>query len=117
MPSKKHRPTKDEREHKGRVAQMSCIVSGMRPVEVHHKTGAGMGLRASDWEVMPLTKYRHTAGPYGECVHRGTRTFEEKFGTQEELITKTYHRLALQYPELYGENGRLRHHVPSYVYE
>lgn len=112
MPSKKRTPTKDEREHKGRVARLGCLVC-YRPAQVHHKTGAGMALRATDWETMPLCPYHHTDGPHGECVHRGTRLFEEKHGTQDEMIGRTFGKLALSHPELYGENGRLRQYAPS----
>ena len=108
MPSKKHTPTKDEREHKGRVAKLGCLVC-YRPAQVHHKTGAGWALRATDWHTMPLCPYHHTDGPHGECVHRGTPTFEGKYGTQDEMIARTFHKLAMIYPE-YREGGRLYHH-------
>lgn len=33
------KPTAEERRHMDRVAQLPCIVSGKRPVTLHHVTG------------------------------------------------------------------------------
>lgn len=77
-----------EKEHIGRVASLGCLIC-RRPAEVHHLTGAGMGKRASHFDTIPLCPYHHRQGPHGEAVHNGTKTFEAKYGTQEEMLEKT----------------------------
>lgn len=86
----KKRPTKEESEHMARVAALGCIICGA-PAEVHHLTGAGMGLRSKD--VIPLCPAHHRLGGHGVAVHAGTKTFEENFGTQQELLEETRRRL------------------------
>ena len=83
-------PTKAEKKHMARVAALGCIICGA-PAEIHHLTGAGIGLRSQD--VIPLCPAHHRLGGYGVAVHAGTKTFEENFGTQQELLEKTKRRL------------------------
>lgn len=110
----KKAPTKAEKAHMGRVAALRCILPMCGgAATVHHKTGAGGALRSSHWETMPLCPHHHQNGPFGEAVHNGTKTFESKYGTQDELIDRTYHKLRMRHPELYGPGGELECHVPS----
>jgi len=81
-----------------RVAELPCSVGGAWPVEVHHKLVAGKGIRASDYDTMPLCFNHHSAQtllPFGHAVHKGTKSFEANYGTQEEHVKKT--QLALGY--------------------
>ena len=91
--------SKQEKEYMGKVAALGCIIGilfgdkdcGGR-VEVHHKTGAGMGKRASDFDVMPLCTNHHSAQtplPFGHSVHKGTKSFEACYATQDKLIEET----------------------------
>ena len=81
-----------ERAYYGRVAALGCIIC-KAPAEVHHLTGAGMGLRAKYLEVIPLCHKHHRTGGHGVAVHAGTKTWEANFGTQEELLIKTIEAL------------------------
>lgn len=84
---KSRKPTKADKERFELLAQIGCIICG-KPCEIHHKTGAGMGLRADHQQTMGLCPYHHRTGNFGEAVHNGTKTFEKNFGTQDELIQK-----------------------------
>lgn len=75
-----------------RVAELGCLICGKSP-QIHHKTGAGMGKKAPYKQTMPLCIDHHTAGAFGECVHNGTKSFEAKYGTQDEMIAKTHELL------------------------
>lgn len=83
----KKKPTKLESEWMGLVADLGCIIC-QKPAEIHHITGAGMGKRSSNYEVIPLCENHHRLGGYGMAVHSGTRTWEKKFGSQIYLLKK-----------------------------
>lgn len=89
----KHEPTAAEREHMARVRKLGCDVCG-RQAEAHHPTGAGWALRASHWDVIPLCSGHHREGKYGHCVHKGTKEFEGRYGTQREMLSRTRAKLA-----------------------
>lgn len=84
-----------------KVASLGCYVGENLPqyrhecggrVEVHHKTGAGMGRRASHFETMPLCTNHHSAQTplaFGKSIHKGTKTFEKNYATQDEMIAWT----------------------------
>lgn len=85
--------TKDEIEYHARVAELGChlAVTGMcgGRLEIHHKTGAGMARRASHYDVIPLCFNHHSAQtplPFGHAVHKGTRSFEQRYGSQDDMI-------------------------------
>ncbi len=85
--------TKAEREHMAKVAALGCIVCDIyhdapdAPAEIHHiTTRRGYGGRAKHTETIPLCPHHHRLGNYGEAVHNGTKTWEEKFDTQENLL-------------------------------
>lgn len=92
-------PTKEEKEYMGAVAQLPCSVNDANcggKIDVHHKTGAGMAKRASHFEVMPLCFNHHSAQtplPFGHAVHKGTKTFEKLYGTQDDMIRRTKEKL------------------------
>lgn len=79
--------TKAEREYMNRVFSLGCLICG-KPPHLHHPTGAGMALKASNYDVIPLCPYHHQHGNYGEAVHNGTQEFERRYGTQEEMIAR-----------------------------
>ena len=89
----KKQATKAERQHMAKVADLGCIVCELfldapgSPAEIHHiTTRRGFGGRAKHTEVIPLCPIHHRLGNYGEAVHNGTKTWEEKFDTQENLL-------------------------------
>lgn len=95
------KPTKEEKLHMAKVALLPCYVWANHPdkrkkcggrKEVHHKTGAGMGKRASHFDVMPLCFNHHSAQtplPFGGSIHKGTKSFEARIATQDKMIEWT----------------------------
>ena len=84
--------TKAEKEHLSKVAEIGCIVClnenyGQSPAEIHHiRSGQGMAQRASNYEVIPLCPIHHRNGGHGVAVHAGIETWQERFGTEVELL-------------------------------
>ena len=95
MPTRK---SKEEKDYHNKVAQLTCMARGCNSTEVmvHHKTGAGMALRSSHYDVMPLCHYHHQGGNFGECVHNGTKTFERKYGSQRAMVRLTKYLLGFK---------------------
>jgi len=83
----KSKPTPEDIERYELLVLIGCIICG-KPPEIHHKTGAGMGLRADNKDTMGLCHSHHRTGKFGHAVHNGTKTFEKNYGTQDELIQK-----------------------------
>lgn len=72
------------------------------PVEAHHKTGAGMGLRAHDHETMPLCAKHH------KQLHEFTGMFEHdsrmsRLAWQERRIAEHQKRYSLSESGVAGE--------------
>ena len=84
----KKRPPNAERDYMASVAELGCLIC-WQPAEVHHKTGAGMGMRASNYDTMPLCPRHHRTGGHGFAIHAGTETWEAKYGLQDEHIKMT----------------------------
>jgi len=77
-----------ERQHLGKVAAIGCIICRM-PAEIHHvRSGMGMGQRNTNFNVIPLCHIHHRTGGHGVALHAGKKTFEEKFGTELELLER-----------------------------
>jgi hypothetical protein len=77
-----------ERMHLSKVAAIGCIICRM-PAEIHHiLSGMGMAQRNSNFNVIPLCPKHHRTGGFGVAIHAGIRTFENKFGTEKELLEK-----------------------------
>jgi hypothetical protein len=47
--------------------------------------------------VIPLCHAHHRTGGHGVAVHAGRRTWEDKFGTEDELLTQTLIELGVFY--------------------
>ena len=85
----KRKPTKAERDHMDRVAQMPCMACGSHPVELHHpRRGMGVSMRASHFDVLPLCPAHHRTGGYGIAIHAGQKTWEAMYGTEAFLLEK-----------------------------
>lgn len=86
----------------GLVAELPCCVCPLKNqaqqyrTEVHHKLVRGMGIRASDYETMPLCIECHRTGKFGEAVHNGTKSFEARYGTQDDHIRETQRKLGYE---------------------
>lgn len=84
-----HKPTKAESQYMDTVARLGCCVCG-GPAEIHHLlTGAGMGQRADNYTCIPLCASHHRTGGYGIAIHAGKRTWEQRHGTELELLERT----------------------------
>ena len=85
--------------HLAKVAMMQCVACDIEPakratrLEIHHKTGCGIGLKASDLLTIPLCNFHHLSGGRGFALHDGIKIWEEKFGTQDELILQIHEKL------------------------
>jgi hypothetical protein len=92
--------TKAEAEHLQRVTELPCCVPGCyHQVQAHHILRVGR--RISHWHTIPLCFDHHQAQsrlPYGFAVHKGTKEFEKRFGTQWEMLERTCETLGIPYP-------------------
>lgn len=94
-----------DRKHLGLVATLPCVACEQlkpheRPknrgrLEIHHKTGCGLGKKASDLLTMPLCRAHHQSGGRGVAIHAGIQLFEEKFGTQQDLILQVHEKFGI----------------------
>jgi hypothetical protein len=81
-----------DRLHLSKVAAIGCIVclnNGYpdTPAEIHHpRTGQGMGQRAPHDMAIPLCHTHHRTGGYGVAIHAGQAEFEQRYGTELELL-------------------------------
>lgn len=81
-----------DKERLAKLHDLPCIVCSKFHLKqttktvAHHFIGRGIGKKASDLLTLSLCEYHHTKGNCGEAIHSGRRTWEEKFGTQEELL-------------------------------
>lgn len=83
----KRLPTKADKLRFSIITQLGCIVCG-GPAEIHHLTGAGMGQKAPHDQTIGLCHMHHRTGGPGFALHAGEKTWEEIYGTQEELLEK-----------------------------
>lgn len=93
---------KKDKSYLALAAQIPCIVccnNGFQgtPAELHHpRRGVGMGLKSSDHDVIALCPIHHRTGGYGEiALHMGIESFEERYGTEEELLFQMKERVRL----------------------
>lgn len=90
QPTKKKKAKKktaEEEAYLEAVAQLNCMVCGSYPVEVHHvRDKTGLSVRPSHFETIPLCFNCHR-GTFS--VHNCKKSFEAKYGTQNEMIEKT----------------------------
>lgn len=90
---------KAEKLHLSRVAELRCIVCrneglGETPAEIHHcSSGTGMSVRADNFHVIPLCHTHHRTGGHGVAIHAGRQSWENKFGTEAELLEQVLYEL------------------------
>ena len=76
-------------QYKNFVASLGCILCG-ESADLHHpRFACGMGMRSSDWLVIPLCKFHHQDGAYGQAIHNGQQEFEANHGTEQALLAQT----------------------------
>ncbi len=101
-PSKKTKRTKrtaSEKRHSAAIHEMRCIVTGQPTVIEHHCFNGGGG-RKDHFKTIPLAPYMHTKvlrQAYGlttrRAIHENRKLFEETYGTENELLLRTYEAL------------------------
>jgi hypothetical protein len=66
------RPTAEEKRHMARVASLPCLVSGERPVQLHHVTAtiAGGRIARSHKRIVPLAPRYHQHDHGKQSVER-----------------------------------------------
>ncbi|MDA8504193.1 Ref family protein [Citrobacter sp. Awk 2] len=90
---------KAEKLHLSRVVDLHCIVCrneglGDAPAEIHHcSSGTGMSVRADNFHVIPLCHTHHRTGGHGVAIHAGRQSWENKFGTETELLVQVLYEL------------------------
>jgi hypothetical protein len=86
--------TKDEKRHLDRVSRLGCIVCRNlgfdvegQEVALHHpRAGMGTSQRSSHYDVLPICPPHHQTGGYGIAYHAGPKIWQEKYGTETELL-------------------------------
>jgi hypothetical protein len=84
-----------ERKHYDKLSQIGCIVChreglGFTMAHIHHiRHGVGMAQRSHYLLAIPLCPLHHTNGGHGVALHAGQKTFEQKYGTESELLEHT----------------------------
>lgn len=90
----KQSKTAEMKRHMAAVAELGCQVKICDDprVELNHvSTGAGMGRKNNHFMCFGLCLYHHR-GPEG--LHQlGTKAWEEKYGSQMDLLLQAYHQL------------------------
>lgn len=76
---------------------MGCIICGAAAVAHHIKSGtsSGMGMKASDFETIPLCPPHHTDGGYGVAYHAGPKEWQRIHGDERELLRQVRNELGL----------------------
>ena len=84
--------TKQERDHVDNVARLGSIVcynlGHYSMAAIHHvrHDGKGGNGKRDHMKVIGLCGYHHQTGGHGEAIHAGIKTFEDNFGTEQELL-------------------------------
>jgi hypothetical protein len=98
--------TKDEREHKSRLASMGCMVCRRLigdheagPVELHHQRGGRGGWGKGDYKTLIPLCHEHHQGDTG--VHGlGTKAFARVYGfTESDLLDDVRRIFAANQPK------------------
>ncbi|CAB4136999.1 hypothetical protein UFOVP315_34 [uncultured Caudovirales phage] len=64
---------------------------------MHHLSGAGMGLKSTDFETIPLCEAHHLFGPHS-IEEMGSRAWEQMHGSQRDALMATRVQLAITHP-------------------
>lgn len=91
----------EDPEYSEWIRRQPCCAPGCSsppPSEQHHKTGAGMGLRAHDWDSMPLCSGCHVPG-----LHALAGAF--KGWTREQLAAWQADQADLHFTRYTVKNG------------
>ncbi|HHT7559290.1 Ref family recombination enhancement nuclease [Raoultella ornithinolytica] len=91
--------SKKDKAHFARLVELGCIVCKLHlgvysPPEIHHiRAGCGIGQRSDNSRAIPLCHAHHRTGGYSVAIHAGRKSWEEKFGTEAELLNQVLQEL------------------------
>lgn len=80
---------------KRQLYEVGCVVCRnhldvwVEPEPHHLRSRGAMGKKAADHETIPLCHAHHRTGGYGVAYHAGPYAFEQRYGTEEELLEQT----------------------------
>lgn len=84
--------------HMARVARLPCVITGLRPVQVHHCIcGRYSGKKANDFQVIPLHISQHLDGPL--AIHTDKAGWIERNGNDYEYLPVVADMLAGEWSE------------------
>ena len=77
-------------ERASRIVEAGCIVCKVHygiwtPATIHH-CDTGMGRKKDDMKTIALCGVHHQTGGVGVALHANKARWEERFGTEEELL-------------------------------
>ena len=79
---------KEDKKRFDHLRELGCVACGSNNVVIHHiRKHTGLSLRPSHQDTIPLCPKHHNMG--NESVHLNKKLFEEKFGTEKQLLIKT----------------------------
>ena len=86
-------PNKAEKNYMAAVADIGCIVClnlgyGQSPAEIHHISTGAKSKRASNFDIIGLCPNHHRLGGHGIAIHAGRKTWEARYGTENELMSQ-----------------------------
>lgn len=98
----KRRPTRLEKIYMSVVASLGCIACRLEgykdsPAEIHHVSTGGKSQRASHYDVIPLCPAHHRTGGYGVAIHAGRQAWEEKYGSEQLILSSIKEHLDCPY--------------------
>lgn len=74
----------------------STPANHLAPVIHHCSKGTGLAVRADNYHAIPLCSIHHRQGCHGVAVHAGRKTWEQKYGTEAELLAQINAELGVQ---------------------
>lgn len=82
-------PTAAEKRWMTQVAELNCIVCrngglGSTPAAIHHIDGRTK--EGAHFKILPLCGIHHQTGGYGVALHQGRVAWENRYGTQKQLL-------------------------------
>jgi len=79
---------KKDRKRFDRLKELGCIACGSNDPVIHHiRKHTGLSLRPDHQDTIPLCAKHHNMG--NESIHLNKKLFEEKFGTEKQLLIRT----------------------------
>ncbi len=109
----KKKPSIEVKRHWERlVDEIGCVISGQKPCTIHHCHGGsmkfrgittGLGLKTSDWLVIPLAFEFHTGNrgiDNGMGIYKGVGHWEANFGEQAHFLDMICTRLNINVWEM-----------------